>query len=192
MTEPSFALAYRKKLQAQELASGRRLRRDGALAREGRLPADPQSRVVHRASVLAALLLAGLVLAVFNSEALTRYARGQGETAAGRQAYALSLRWHRMMESGHATLLMDGLRESARLAREAAWPESANQVSASRVLRALGLTGAGDRAGAGSLAVGMPTASPPNGAPPREQTPASVPPDVPPQPLRRVHAQPTR
>ena len=121
----SFALEFRKKMQAQ--ARAERARR-AAVKRANSgyvvLPAEESehTRGTHR-RVLAALSLAALVLFVFNSDGLVRYAGGLSETAAGQRAIELAERWHGLREESRMTVVVEEIRGAVLEARHSRWPD---------------------------------------------------------------------
>ena len=124
----SFALEYRKKMQAE--ARAERARRT-TLKREnsGYVVLPPEGREDTRANrrrVLAALSLAVVVLFVFNSGGLVRYTGGLGETSAGQRIVELAERWHGLMEEHRMTVVVDEIRGAVAQARQSRWPDLAD------------------------------------------------------------------
>lgn len=119
----SIALEFRKRLlerEAQERAARAAAAKEGFVAGPAN---DRESTAVNRGRVLRALLIAAAVLAVFNSGSLLHYTRGLAETAPGRHAYAMSERWHRLMESGRATRLVEEIRDIVAAVRDSNWSD---------------------------------------------------------------------
>ena len=123
----SFALEYRKKMQAQ--ARAERARRV-ALKRENsgyvvQPPEGGEDTRANRRRVLAALSLAAMLLFVFNSGGLVRYTGGLGETRAGQLVVELAERWHGLMEEHRMTAVVDEIRGAVAQARQSRWPDLA-------------------------------------------------------------------
>ncbi len=115
----SFALEYRKKLQQQEREAVR-----AAKANEGFVatPAGDVSDTRRNGRrVLAALVIAGGVLSVFNSGALVRYTQDLAGNPLGEKVIELSERWHEMMQAKQVTRVVEEIRGSLTMAREASW-----------------------------------------------------------------------
>lgn len=143
----SFALEYRKKMQAEarEAEAGKKTTRKPRPARSRRArtkksappPAmAPADFVVgaakkstdtrgNRLRVLAALSLAGGILSVFNSGALVQYAGGLGYNQAAMRVIIASENWHALMEQSRMTALVDGIREAVTTARHSEWQDLA-------------------------------------------------------------------
>lgn len=115
----SFALEFRKKLQQQEreAAHARKINEGFVAAPAGELTDTPQ----NRRRVLLALVIAGGVLAVFNSGALVRYTQDLAGNPIGERLIVLSERWHEMMQRKQATRVVEEIRGSLALVREANW-----------------------------------------------------------------------
>lgn len=129
----SFALEYRKKMQAE--AKRARARQDEAESPEDGFILAPPGRSAetraNRRRVLAALVLAGLVLGVFNSGALVHYAGGLGYNEFTMRAITLAERWDRLMRENRLTLVTSQLRDMAAQARRSRWRDLAFGLPAS-------------------------------------------------------------
>lgn len=117
----SFALDYRKKLQQQE-------QREQAFrkANEGfvTLPLSPDADTRGNGRrVLMALVIAGGLVAVLNSGGLVNYAYGLTDSRIGRTLVVASEHWHQLMEQGKATRVVDHIRGSVAMIREASWQD---------------------------------------------------------------------
>ena len=135
----SFALEHRKKYligrDAPPLAPARKSRRERTKSRDANAALVAGSMSERR--VLLTLLLAGLILSVFNSGALVRYTRGLSESVMGTRIIDVSEKWHGLMETGRMTALSEGIRSSVSLARNSSWDDIAEQLGfgARRALR---------------------------------------------------------
>lgn len=117
----SFALDYRRKLQEQE-------RKEQAFRKANKgfvaLPLEPDADTKGNGRrVLMALVIAGGLLAVLNSAGLVNYAYGLADSRLGRNLVVVSEHWHRMMEQGKATKVVDHIRGSVAMIREANWQD---------------------------------------------------------------------
>lgn len=115
----SFALEFRKKLQQAE-AETLRIKK----ANEGfvSMPADSFADTLNnRRRVMFALVIAGCVLAVFNSGGLVRYTQGLAGNPVGPELILASEKWHELMQEKQATLVVDHIRGSVALVRESSW-----------------------------------------------------------------------
>lgn len=146
----SFALEYRKKMQAEarEAQAGKKKARKAKPARPPRAASKPRVKksappamapaefVVataakasdtprNRLRVLGALSLAGLILSVFNSGALVQYAGGLGYNQAALRVMIASENWHALMQDSHMTSLAEGIREMVTSARQSEWQDLA-------------------------------------------------------------------
>lgn len=115
----SFALEFRKKLQQQEREAAQ-----AAKANEGFVTAPAGGAGDTRRNgrrVLAALVIAGGVLSVFNSGALVRYTQDLAGNPIGERLIELSERWHETMQRKQATRVVEEIRGSLTMAQEASW-----------------------------------------------------------------------
>ncbi len=85
----------------------------------------PEETKANRATVLGALLLAALILAVFNSEGLRLAAGDLAEQEVGRPVLVVSEAWDETMERVGAKALMASVRKVVEEAREASWADVA-------------------------------------------------------------------
>lgn len=123
----SFALEYRKKLLARE-----REARRVARANEGfvSMPADDAADTRgNRARVLLALVIAGGLLAVFNSGGLVQYAYGLTDSQLGRRFVAVAERWHGLMQDRQVPGVIEQIRGSVMMARQTSWSDLATVFS---------------------------------------------------------------
>ena len=145
MTDRSLVHEFRQRLLAAPAAPRRPPESQTSQPlKEARLPAartvsaqpGNQARITAESSARAfgALTVAMLILAVFNSAALISYARDLVSSESGRQIYALSERWHGMMEDVHATEALGVLRQRVDTAREARWSDLARTLGIERFL----------------------------------------------------------
>lgn len=135
MSFASFALEYRKKhlvvpkqCEAPALkAKAKRKRRTRKSAPKKVVVAigRPEDTRANRATVLGALLLAALILAVFNSEGLRLVAGDLAEEEVGRPVLVVSEAWDKTMERVGAKALMASVRKVVEEAREASWSDVA-------------------------------------------------------------------
>ena len=125
----SFALEYRKKMQAEAEKTRSRHKTRAARRPKTDFVVDAargsDDTPGNRRCVLAALLLAGLILAVFNSGGLVRYAGGLGYNALVMKIIIASEDWHSLMERSRMTALMDGIRGAVTAARQSSWHDLA-------------------------------------------------------------------
>lgn len=115
----SFALQYRKKLQARQSEA-----RITKKANEGFVspPADPSSDTPgNRRRVFIALVLAGGILATFNSGGLVNYAQELAGNPVGPKLILASETWHELMREKQVTRVVDHIRGSLVYVREARW-----------------------------------------------------------------------
>lgn len=118
----AFAFEYRRKTRA-----GAERPEDGFIvAPPGR---NAETRA-NRRRVLAALVLAGLVLGVFNSGALVHYAGGLGYNGFTMRVITLAERWDRLMRENRLTLVTSELRDMAARARRSRWRDLAFSLPA--------------------------------------------------------------
>lgn len=129
----SFALEYRKKMQAEA-------RKAAAVTAPSRkkvarkieptdFAVDPAKKSSDTRSnsrrMLAALSVAGLILATFNSGALVQYAGGLGYNQAAMRVIIATENWHRMMEESRMTAVVEGIRHTVMAARHSEWRDFA-------------------------------------------------------------------
>jgi hypothetical protein len=126
----SFALEFRKKhylTRAQAKAGGERASR----APKARTRAETHANTrASRTTVLGALLMAGAILAVFNSEGLRLWVGDLAERGIGRPLLALSEAWDSAMERVGTKAVLASVRGLAAEAREASWDDLAGLVGA--------------------------------------------------------------
>jgi hypothetical protein len=131
----SFALDYRKKhliapkkseapAPKAKAAPKRRVRKAPA-KKVVVAVARPEDTKANRATVLGALLLATLILAVFNSEGLRLVAGDLAEEEVGRPVLVVSEAWDETMERVGAKALMASVRKVVEEARETSWADVA-------------------------------------------------------------------
>lgn len=119
----SFALQYRKQLQARE-----REERAFRKANEGFVALPVHNAADTRRNprrVLCALVIAGAFLAVFNSDGLVRYSYEHVDTQAGRKFVVWSEKWHGLMQAGKAPRVVEEIRGSVMIARQSNWQDLA-------------------------------------------------------------------
>lgn len=131
----SFALEYRKKhLVAPKKsetpapkakATPKRRARKAPPKKVVALARPPEDTRENRATVLGALLLAALILAVFNSEGLRLVAGDLAEQEAARPVLVVSEAWDQTMERVGAKAVMASVRKLVEEAREASWSDVA-------------------------------------------------------------------
>ena len=115
----SFALDFRKQQQQK--------RRDAALEDKARnsfvaLPAEAGADTKgNRRRVMLALLIAGSVLSIFNSEGLVRYTQNLAGNPIGEKLIVMSENWHALMQDKQVTRVADRIRGSVAMARGANW-----------------------------------------------------------------------
>jgi hypothetical protein len=119
----SFALQYRKKLQQQQSeALAVKKANEGFVS----MPADASTDTsTNRRRVFLALILAGGILAVFNSGGLVNYTQGFANNPVGPHLILASERWHELMQKKQATRVVEHFRGSIALVREASWRDLA-------------------------------------------------------------------
>ncbi|MDA7947132.1 MAG: hypothetical protein MPJ78_06605 [Hyphomicrobiaceae bacterium] len=119
----SFALEYRKKLQRRQLELRRaRKENEGFVS----LPVEEVTDTTrNRSRVLLALVIAGGVLATFNSGGLVQYSYELAENPAGQKLIEATERWHEMMRETPAGDVMDHIRGSVATVRETSWDDLA-------------------------------------------------------------------
>lgn len=127
----SFALEYRKKLQEQERAAHRaRKENEGFVS----LPADDAADTRgNRRRVMLALIIAGGILATFNSGSLVNYSYDLADSAAGQRLIELTEAWHDMMEETRAAEVVDHIRGSVESARESTWEDLTSAFALTRL-----------------------------------------------------------
>lgn len=117
----SFALEYRKKLQAQQQEAVRfRRANEGFVSMPAEATTDTSN---NRRRVFLALILAGGILATFNSGALVNYTQGLANNPVGPELILASEKWHEMMQEKQVTRVVDHIRGSVALVREARWQD---------------------------------------------------------------------
>jgi hypothetical protein len=115
----SFALEFRKQQQQKS--------RDAALEDKARnsfvaLPAQAGADTKgNRRRVMLALLIAGSVLSIFNSEGLVRYTQNLAGNPIGEKLIVMSENWHALMQDKQVTRVADHIRGSVAMARGANW-----------------------------------------------------------------------
>jgi hypothetical protein len=130
----SFALEYRKKhLTAPKKAEAPAPKPKAKPKRRARktppkqvvVAVLPEDTGANRATVLGALLLAALILAVFNSEGLRLVAGDIAEEEAGRPVLVVSEAWDDAMNRVGAKAVVASVRKLVEEAREASWADVA-------------------------------------------------------------------
>lgn len=124
----SFALDYRKKMQAESRAAvqaraAQETRDTGFVVTSASDNTDTRRT---RRQVLAALSLAGIILSLFNSDAMVRYAGGLADSSAGEQIILAAEDWHSLMEENRLTLVVEQIRGAVSYARYSQWPDLAS------------------------------------------------------------------
>ncbi len=117
----SFALQYRKKLQDQQSeAQAVKKANEGFVS----MPAEPSTDTSNnRRRVLLALVLAGGILATFNSGGLVSYTQELADNPVGPRLIIASEKWHELMQEKQVTRVVDHIRGSLAKAREASWQD---------------------------------------------------------------------
>lgn len=119
----SFALEYRKKLQAQQRdAQVAKKANEGFVAEPDEAATDTTS---NRRRVFLALVLAGSILATFNSGGLVNYTQGLADKPMGPQLILASERWHELMQEKQITRVIDHIRGSVAFVRDTSWQDLA-------------------------------------------------------------------
>ena len=117
----SFALEYRKKLLKQQHDAVRyRKANEGFVSMPAEATTDTSN---NRRRVFLALILAGGILATFNSGGLVNYTQGLANNPVGPELILASEKWHEMMQRKQVTRVVDHIRESVALVREARWQD---------------------------------------------------------------------
>ena len=117
----SFALEYRKKLQAQQNEAVRiRKANEGFVSMPAEATTDTSN---NRRRVFLALILAGGILATFNSGALVNYTQGLANNPVGPELILASEKWHELMQEKQVTRVVDHIRGSVALVRETRWQD---------------------------------------------------------------------
>lgn len=119
----SFALEYRKKLQARAREQQAvRKANEGFVALPVNEAADTRR---NRRRVLCAVFIAGAFLAVFNSDGLVRYSYNHADSQAGRRLVVLSEKWHQLMQAGRLPDVVEQIRGSVMMVRHSSWQDLA-------------------------------------------------------------------
>ncbi len=115
----SFALQYRKKLLQQQREAWAVIKaNEGFVSMPAQTSADTSN---NRRRVFLALIVAGGILAVFNSGGLVNYTQGLASNPVGPKLILASERWHELMQEKQVTRVVDRIRGSLALVREASW-----------------------------------------------------------------------
>jgi hypothetical protein len=77
----------------------------------------------NRRRVFLALILAGGILATFNSGGLVNYTQGLANNPVGPELILASEKWHEMMQEKQVTRVVDHIRGSVALVRETRWQD---------------------------------------------------------------------
>ncbi|GAB4240474.1 MAG: hypothetical protein Kow0032_28150 [Methyloligellaceae bacterium] len=129
----SFALEYRKKMQAKA-RKAQRSAKTGAQSDEG-FAVPPAGKNAdtrgNRRRVLAALSLAALILSVFNSGALVTYTGGLAGSPLGLRVAIASEDWHALMEKSRMTGVVESIRGAVATVRHSSWQDLAVLVAPS-------------------------------------------------------------
>jgi hypothetical protein len=119
----SFALEYRKKLQAQQRdAQVTKKANEGFVAEPVETASDTTS---NRRRVFLVLVLAGGILATFNSGGLVNYTQGLADKPMGPQLILASERWHELMQEKKITRVVDHIRGFVAFVRDTSWQDLA-------------------------------------------------------------------
>ena len=117
----SFALEFRKKQQLLEHAvHSARQANKGFVSMPAERSSDTKG---NRRRVLLALVIAGGVLATFNSGGLVQYSYDLADSPFGENVIEASESWHDMMSETRVTEVMDQIRGSVAMARESSWQD---------------------------------------------------------------------
>ena len=125
----SFALEFRK--QRLTNSSSRSKSREAAPKRRAshrKTKRENDTSTLTGRQVAAALLIAGIVLSVFNSGALVQYAGGLADRVHGPVIISVSERWHALMELGRMNRLSERVRAAVSTARHSSWQDVARQL----------------------------------------------------------------
>lgn len=124
----SFALEYRKKMQARARAAEQeRAARERANAGFVVTPPDENTDTRRtRRQVLAALSLAGIILSFFNSGSFVQYAGGLTDSSVGMRIIVAAEDWHSLMEKNRLTLVVEKIRGAVSHVRHSEWPDLAS------------------------------------------------------------------
>lgn len=115
----SFALEFRKQQQKKyRVAALENKPRNGFVAKPVEADADTKG---NRRRVMLALLIAGSVLSIFNSEGLVRYTQNLAGNPIGEKLIMMSENWHALMQDKQVTRVADHIRGSVAMARGANW-----------------------------------------------------------------------
>ncbi len=117
----SFALEFRRKQQLleHEVQHARQANK-GFVS----MPADCGTDTKgNRRRVLFALVIAGGVLAIFNSGGLVQYSYDFADSPGGEKMIEVSESWHDMMSESRMTEFIDHIRGSIAMARESSWQD---------------------------------------------------------------------
>ncbi|MEM8744983.1 MAG: hypothetical protein AAGF14_10140 [Pseudomonadota bacterium] len=122
----SFALQYRKKLQQQAREAARKRKENEGFVSP---PAQETDTGSNRRRVLFALMIAGAILAAFNSGGLVQYSYDLAENPAGQKLVEVAEDWHDMMQETRATDVIDHIRGSVAVVRESTWEDLAASLA---------------------------------------------------------------
>ena len=123
-----FALEYRKKLTAGKLQAAHVPSTSRYRSTARRSKTVPDKSLTNARRVVGALLIAGLILAVFNSAALVQYSRGLSDKMFGPKFISVSESWHGLMERARMTNLADNIRTMVTTARQSNWSDITRQI----------------------------------------------------------------
>jgi len=125
----SFALEFRKNYlidRTNQVEAQPKKRRARAKSID-RKSIDTAASISGR-QVARALLIAGLILAVFNSSALMQYTHRLSDNAFGPEIIIASEKWHAMMETGRMTEISQRIRTAVSTARSSSWNDLRNNL----------------------------------------------------------------
>jgi hypothetical protein len=115
----SFALDFRKQQQQKRRAAALEDKaRNSFVALPAEAGADTKG---NRRRVMLALLIAGSVLSIFNSEGLVRYTQNLAGNPIGEKLIVMSENWHALMQDKQVTRVADHIRGTVAMARGANW-----------------------------------------------------------------------
>ena len=125
----SFALEFRKKnlIDRSKPAEAEPKKRRARAKQRSRMNVSVDTPISAR-RVAQALLIAGVILAVFNSNALVQYTHSLSDNAFGPRIIVASEKWHALMEAGRMTEISERIRSAVTAARGSSWAEIAGNM----------------------------------------------------------------
>jgi hypothetical protein len=118
----SFALEFRKNhLSARAAPVAAPTKRRRARSKSADRKAVNATTSISGRQVARALMIAGLILAVFNSSALVQYTHRLSDNIFGPEIIIASEKWHALMETGRMTEVSQRIRTAVATARASSW-----------------------------------------------------------------------